>query len=375
MVGGACNDNMVKTAFVVAVTILYWPVLGIEPIILVNLAAVCFILPFLILATSAAKISRSESPRKILILLKFIELSLAVIVGVAIFFEIGSLLLLCIFGFGVQSALIGPLKYALLPLICQKKMLLTANAWMQAGTFIAILIGTLIGGDWIAKSPLALITITLSISFIGLLSVLRINLPLRKQSPAGSQTFFDLIMTQMRDRVAVSLMICISGFWGLGSVWLTHLPIIATDILNKGHDWVSWLLSLFVFGVALGAFFGVLAANYSIEKRVSTGAFLMLLGSTLLQFQSATELGLFITASGGGFLVLPLYTRLQQQSDLVDERIATNNVLNAMMIFIFAIASIIVLNQLRINLLTWLWLLSAIQFLLCIYHRRNLSLN
>ncbi|WP_235357606.1 hypothetical protein [Arsukibacterium ikkense] len=47
---------------------------------------------------------------------------------------------------GSQSAFFGPVKYAILPQLLNDKELLAGNAWVEMGTFIAILLGTILGG-------------------------------------------------------------------------------------------------------------------------------------------------------------------------------------------------------------------------------------
>ena len=51
-----------------------------------------------------------------------------------------------LFLFGVISALFGPIKYGILPDHLERKELPRANAWIEGGTFTAILGGTIIGG-------------------------------------------------------------------------------------------------------------------------------------------------------------------------------------------------------------------------------------
>ena len=106
------------------------------------------------LAGFAAHQANIQALKRWLMILKTIELALALISAIAIYFKLGWLLLLCIAGFGVQSALIGPLKYALIPQLTNQADLLNKNAWMESATFVAILIGTLIASDWIQlRSP------------------------------------------------------------------------------------------------------------------------------------------------------------------------------------------------------------------------------
>ena len=89
----------------------------------------------------------------------------------AIYLEIAWLLLICITGFGIQSAFIGPLKYALIPRLANQQELLNKNAWMESATFVAILFGTLVASAWIADSKTQLIALIIVIACIGVVGI------------------------------------------------------------------------------------------------------------------------------------------------------------------------------------------------------------
>jgi hypothetical protein len=376
MFSGAANDNLVKTAFVVAITALSWDVFSLNSVILANVAALCFILPFVVLAGFSAHQANVQPPKRWLMTLKIIELGLAVISGVAIYFELGWLLLLCIAGFGVQSALIGPLKYALIPRLTHNSELLNKNAWMESATFVAILVGTLVASDWIIGAPMELIALILLIACIGIAGL--IALPqLDGRTGLERQSIRALVHQQRKDIRSMSAIWCISGFWGVGSVWLTHLPVLTVEIWGLSPQSVGTVLSYFVVGVSVGAFVGVLLKDRQIVTRILGGASLMVLGSLILQGSNyeIAALGLILTSAGGGFLALPLYTLLQDDQLAVADRIAVNNIANAMMIVGTAIASLVAVGILGFDLLLWLLVLSFGQLLLCLYHRRNLGLS
>jgi MFS family permease len=376
MFSGAANDNLVKTAFVVAITALSWDVFSLNSVILANVAALCFILPFVVLAGFSAHQANVQPPKRWLMTLKIIELGLAVISGVAVYFELGWLLLLCIAGFGVQSALIGPLKYALIPRLTHNSELLNKNAWMESATFVAILVGTLVASDWIIGAPMELIALILLIACIGIAGL--IALPqLDGRTGLERQSIRALVHQQRKDIRSMSAIWCISGFWGVGSVWLTHLPVLTVEIWGLSPQSVGTVLSYFVVGVSVGAFVGVLLKDRQIVTRILGGASLMVLGSLILQGSNyeIAALGLILTSAGGGFLALPLYTLLQDDQLAVADRIAVNNIANAMMIVGTAIASLVAVGILGFDLLLWLLVLSFGQLLLCLYHRRNLGLS
>ena len=67
-----------------------------------------------------------------------------------VFYVIGptgpGLLLALLFMMGTQSALFGPVKYAILPQHLAATELVKGNAWVNLGTFVSILLGTLLAG-------------------------------------------------------------------------------------------------------------------------------------------------------------------------------------------------------------------------------------
>ncbi|MEZ4820137.1 MAG: hypothetical protein R3A45_09685 [Bdellovibrionota bacterium] len=55
-------------------------------------------------------------------------------------------LLIILFFMGMQSTFFGPIKYSLLPEHLHEDELIPGNAYVEGGTFLAILLGTIIGG-------------------------------------------------------------------------------------------------------------------------------------------------------------------------------------------------------------------------------------
>ena len=376
MIAGATNDNLVKTAFVIAITALSWDLFGLNPVVLANIAALCFILPFIFFAGLAAFKANKQPPKKWLFILKLMELALASIACFAIVNKIGWILLICVAGFGIQSAFIGPLKYALIPRLSDRDEILDRNAWMETATFISILAGTLLAANWIVSSPYLLILLIIILAVIGCLGILLLP-TLKGRSESVQQSLIELINRQRKDQRSMSAIWCLSGFWAVGSVWLTHLPILATDIWHLAPQSVGKLLGYFVLGITFGVIGGVLLKRQGLVRRILLGAFAMVIGSLLIQISNYTiaSIGLVLTSAGGGFLALPLYTLLQDDLTAVADRIAVNNIANAYMIIIAAIASMLTVGLLGLPLVIWLLTLSVGQLLLCLYHRSNLSFS
>ena len=55
-------------------------------------------------------------------------------------------LFVALFGFGVIGSLFGPIKYGILPDHLERRELPAGNALVEGATFIAILLGTIVGG-------------------------------------------------------------------------------------------------------------------------------------------------------------------------------------------------------------------------------------
>ncbi len=376
MVTGAANDNAIKTALVIAISVGGWQAFHLDPVLWANAAALCFIAPFILFATPAARLARTQPAKHWLVQLKAFEIVLAVSAVGALWVQSAPWLLATVAGFGVQSAFIGPLKYALIPRLSAPQTLLRNNAWMEAGTFVAILVGTLLGADWVLAHPGALMTLCLALAGFGLLA-LRALPDWPAQSSVHAPGFRNLITQVAQVPRQRSAIWCLSGFWAVGSVWLTHLPWLATDHWGSGAHAVSWLLALFVVGVALGALIGAFSGTLDRVFRVLSGALALLAGSVWVWLSTGSmgPVGLVLAAAGGGYLALPLYTALQQNSETVSDCIAVNNIANAGLIVGAALASMVAVSGLGLSVPLWLLILATTQLLVCLYHRRNLRLD
>jgi MFS family permease len=142
---GAFNDNLFKNALVVLLIYQAASWTTLRPEVLANLAAGIFILPFLLFSATAGQLADKYDKAKLACPVKLLEIILMLVAGVG--FAIHSLawLMSALFLFGVHSTLFGPVKYAILPQHLKVEELVGGNALVEAGTFVAILIGTLTG--------------------------------------------------------------------------------------------------------------------------------------------------------------------------------------------------------------------------------------
>src|SRR3546814_1906887 len=79
-------------------------------------------------------------------LIKTAEIGIMVVGGVGIWLHNVPLMLLALFSTGMHSTFFGPIKYAILPQHLGDDEVLSGTGWVEAGTYIAILGGTIAGG-------------------------------------------------------------------------------------------------------------------------------------------------------------------------------------------------------------------------------------
>ncbi len=146
---GAFNDNVFKNALVALVTYNVGIRAGWDPKILVNVAAGIFILPFFLFSAIsgqyADKLEKSGMIRKI----KLVEIVLMSLAAIGFFLESLYLLMVVLFMMGTQSTFFGPIKYGILPDHLREDELIGGNGLIEMGTFIAILLGTIMGANLI----------------------------------------------------------------------------------------------------------------------------------------------------------------------------------------------------------------------------------
>ena len=109
-------------------------------------ATILFTLPFILFSTHAGRIADRFSKRSVTVWVKIFEI-LIMIAGTIgfwngdLYFLIGVLFLMAL-----QSTLFSPSKYGILPELLPNKDLPRANGILELSTFIAMILGTVMGG-------------------------------------------------------------------------------------------------------------------------------------------------------------------------------------------------------------------------------------
>lgn len=366
---GAFNDNVFKNALVVLMTI---RLSESEGPIMVNIAAGIFILPFFILSAFSGqvcdKVEKSQLIRKI----KIAEIIIMTLGAVGFYFENFYFLLFVLFAMGAQSTFFGPVKYSILPQQLNKDELVSGNAAIQMGTFLSILIGTIVGGV-LAGSPFAGVCVFL-FALIGYFTARGIpegapNDPHLQPSWNPIPETIKLAKYIYSNEILFFSVTAISWFWFYGGFVLAQFPPLTNNVLKADQYVITLLLGIFSVGIGIGSLLCEKVSKRKIELGVVP---LGCLGLTLFSYdlflaaqafegQTATlkigeflSLGksyriifdIFMMSFSGGFFIVPLYALMQLRSEPshVSRVIAGNNIYNSVLMVLSAVFAIVLLS-------------------------------
>lgn len=361
---GALNDNLFKNALVVLIAFRGLP----NAPALVALAGGLFILPYLVVSATAGQVADRFDKARLIRMLKLAEIALAAAGAAALLSGHVAGLLLVLLGFGAQAAMFSPLKYGILPEQLADDELLRGNALIEAGTFVAILLGTILGGILIGLADGALVV------GLGLLAVAAAgwacSLAIPARAPAAPDLAIDrnpaaatlsLLGAAKRNRPVWIAILGLSWFWALGATFLAQFPVLAQAEFHADNRVVTLLLASFSVGVGVGSLLvGRLARTRAarlvpaagLALSASTAAFVALAATpaaagwatpaAMLASPAglAALLALLAASASGGAFSVPLYARLQTDAAPAERArtIAANNVLNAVFMVAGAVA-------------------------------------
>lgn len=374
---GAFNDNIFKNALVILITYSVIDNSALSPQIMVTMAAGIFILPFFLFSATAGQLSDKYDKTKLIRIIKFFEVLL--MVGAAIGFFMGNtyFLLLILFLMGTQSAFFGPVKYGILPDQLVEKELVGGNALIQTGTFVSILVGTILGGLLILTDHgITLIsTLVILVALLGWISSFFIP---STQAAAPDITIKYNIFTEthaiirhiQRDSTIFRAILGISWFWLFGATFLSQLPTFTKYIIGGNEQVVTLFLAVFSIGIGIGSLLcnkllkGEIAATYVplgiigmtlftldlyfASGNVVTSSESILMGASTF-LGSFTHWRILIDLLGiavcGGIYIVPLYAMIQSHTEASyrSRTIAGNNIMNALFMVISAVGTSLML--------------------------------
>ena len=402
---GAFNDNLFKSALVMLIVFR----IADDPQqagLLTTAAAGIFILPFFVFSAFAGNLADSFEKTALIRQIKLAEIVIMLFGGWALLSESLVALFVLLFLMGSQSAFFGPLKYAILPEHLAEHELTQGNAWFSGSTFLAILLGTMLGG-WLVlteNGALAMAGLVIFVAFLGYFASSKI--PNSHARPSPSKPPFRLLkLTHQEVKAARNhahaflAVMAISWFWFLGAGYLSQIPVLVKG-LGGDESVVLLFLATFSVGIALGAFLvnrwvpkfsalsalrfhGVLLASLSVFIALSSGLMASISLSDQASLQSVTmflndwiKLSIWLSFLAipvlGGIYIVPLYTHLQTHSPeyFRGRMIAVNNIINA---FLMVLSSLFFLlgYGLGLDLITIFYVIAGLNVMMAMaLHRR-----
>ncbi|MCG8312432.1 MAG: MFS transporter [Pseudomonadales bacterium] len=394
---GAFNDNVFKNALLILFTFSTAYHTGIDTNLLNNLAAALFILPFFLFSALAGEIADKYEKSMLIRRIKLFEIGVMTMAAIAFWFNSTYGLLFVLFLMGTQSTFFGPVKYSIIPQHLKSKELVGGNALVESGTFLAILLGTILGGvlsklesgsSWVAGT-------VMFIAIIGWLVCRKIP-----DAPAANPSIkinfnplketFNTIQFARKDHAVFLSIMAISWFWFLGAAYLTQLPNFTPEVLSGDQTVVTTLLAFFSIGIALGSLLCEKLSGHKIElglvplgsigltifgidlffstppERIETIGFIQFFSEAssyrvLLDF---VAIGIF-----GGLYIVPLYAMIQERTTAAyrARTIAALNIMNALFMVVSAISGVLFLGIFKLSIPEFFLILAIMNGVVALY--------
>ena len=367
---GAMNDNVFKIGFTSLVTYQTARFSGVDAKTAAFLISAIFILPFVLFSATSGQIADKYDKAMLTRFVKTFEIVVMLIGGAGFWLHSAPLLYLCTFLMGVHSTVFGPVKYSYLPQHLGSTELVGGNGMVEMGTFVAILIGTIVGGEaagFVGHGAAVLAFICVGIALAGrAVSAFVPATPapqpdLRINWNPVSETWRNLKIARENRTVFLSLL-GISWLWFVGATFLSSFFRFAKDVLSADSNVVTVLLGTFSIGIGLGSLLCERLSKRRIEiGLVPLGSIGMSVFAIDLFFASHAQpaaahllsvaefivipanwrvlADLFLLAMFGGFYSVPLYALIQSRSQPSHRAriIAANNILNSLFMIVSAL--------------------------------------
>jgi len=361
----AFNDNLFKNAMVLFVVYSVYQSEQAEGQFSA-IASAIFILPFFVLSAVSGQLADMRDKARIIRIVKAAEIGIMLVGaagmlmasrGIMVSSVAIPLMLLALLGMGIHSTFFGPIKYAILPQHLHKDEVLAGTGLVEAGTYIAILAGTILAG-WISVEWAAIGVVVTALVGYATSRYVPDAPPHHEPEPLDFHLIrasYNLVRNTSHDRRVFLAVMAISFFWTIGTVLFVQFPPLAKNVLSASKEVASLFLVIFSIGVALGSMSvnallkGTVSARYSPGSVIVMGLFVVAFYLVCNQWQPSTQglldvddfmahsmaiplmLCLLGIAVAGGMFVVPLYAFLTTFVDKsqTSRTIAANNIVNS----------------------------------------------
>lgn len=397
---GAFNDNIFRNGLIILLTFKGIEVFGLNASQIANVAGALFILPYFLFSAIAGQIADKYEKSILIKSTKLLEIILMITAAFVLLTENYSFLLFILFLMGFQSSLFGPVKYAYIPQKLKLNELIGGNALVESGTYIAIILGLVVGGLAVSigqENDYPLASLLLLMAILGYFFSCKIpNTEPTDPTLKINWNIFSEIkkiigFSKEKDRIFLYI-IGISWFWFYGSVITLQIPAYTINILMGDESLTTFLLATFAIGIGIGSLACERLSKNQIELGITPiGAIGLSLFTLDLYFFSSNLnivtpmsiklflshlsnwrliLDLIMIGTFGGIFSVPFYAAIQEQAEkkFLSRIIAANNIINAIFMVSASLLAISILS-LGVSIPEFFALISVLNiFLMIIMH-------
>jgi MFS family permease len=315
----------------------------------ISLMPILFYAPWAIFCTISGHLADRYSKTYSLITWKVAEVGIALVMTLG--FYLGTnrglpagawIVMSCVFLMGTHAAFFAPAKYGAMPEILQPHVLSRGNGILESTTFLASILGTVVGGILFSKlveTPIWLGIIILILSLIGaaasfLIAYLPPSNPTRPFPVNLFKPLFANLRVLLNSRPLALSVMGIAFF-----VFMVAYMRSSVYMHGESRHWAEWRTSLIVATVALGVGMGSPLAGYLSGGKVELGlvplgcvgmALATLAAGLAIDETSILVGALIVIGFFSGFYMVPLYTLLQHRAPKTSkgDLVATSNFIN-----------------------------------------------
>ena len=369
---GAFNDNLFKQAMVLFATYSIYSDAKKEAAFSA-IATGLFILPFFLLSALSGQLADSHDKARIVRLIKTAEIAIMIVGAAGLIFASVPLMLGAVLAMGVHSTFFGPIKYAILPQHLHRHEVLGGTGLVEAGTYIAILGGTILAG--LVNANVAALMV-LCVAGIGWLTARSVP----PAPPPGERPPIDIHIVRASIKLVSGTLhiprlflaiLSISFFWMIGAILVIEFPPLVKNVFTADKQVASLFLAIFSVGVAIGSVLvnrllaGRVSARYAPGSVIAMAFFVMMMVVAANRWVPATDgvlysfgqfahhpgaplvaLSLLGVSVTGGMFVVPLYAFLTTtvEKDHTARTVAANNIVNSGAMVVGAVGAVALAN-------------------------------
>lgn len=395
----AFNDNILRTAISSYITFRAFDLPENIRELVITLAIGLFMLPFLFSSATAGQLADKYDKAKMIRWLRLINIPVTILGIIGFLSANYTMMLVSVFLTGIEACFLGPVKYSILADHLEKDELLGANGLMEAGTFMAILFGILVGGligyqgyMWVLFTSILLIAVSVA-GYIASLFIPKTNAASKDINISFNllKETLENIRYSKKDPDSFLAILGISWFWMIGGIFMSQLPSLTANVFKAEQSILTLLLALFSLGTGIGS----LICNQLLKGRLNLqyvpSAILMMTVSIMLLWYTSSLYSENVAGGGihyflsdpkgfaicfevislaifGGIYIVPLYVLIQVRSKRAyrSRTIAANNIFNSLFM---VCGTLIIMAMLAIgfSIVNIFFLLGVVNFITAIY--------